>query len=260
MRDSISTQEKSIVRRSFTLIHERFAVLFAAAAWPYAVTALCFLAVGFSYRLLHSPADYDPREVWTSMAPLQKFGVIFAYLVSISIPGDLAKASVTSSVWEDLQGNPVRVRDALSKIRHVLGRFVVLSLTVGFAQTVGSAFYLFPGLILMVLFSLAIPVLVIEHPEHFFAPIRRSWDLASKRFGTIFSAYAIIVLLVGMIAFAIFGTVANLLSWWSGLLVGWTLIVVILSLATMVLATVLTHIYHDLTHPVPPISNPASVL
>ena len=110
MRDTISTQEKSIVRRSFTLIHERFAVLFAAAAWPYAVTALCFLAVGFSYRLLHSPADYDPREVWTSMAPLQKFGVIFAYLVSISIPGDLAKASVTSSVWEDLQGNPVRVR------------------------------------------------------------------------------------------------------------------------------------------------------
>ncbi len=135
MRDSISTQEKSIVRRSFTLIHERFALLFAAAAWPYAVTALCFLAVGFSYRLLHSPADYDPREVWTSMAPLQKFGVIFAYLVSISIPGDLAKASVTSSVWEDLQGNPVRARDALSKIRHVLGRFVVLSLTVGFAQT-----------------------------------------------------------------------------------------------------------------------------
>jgi hypothetical protein len=69
--------------------------------------------VGFSYRLLHSPADYDPREVWTSMAPLQKFGVIFAYLVSISIPGDLAKASVTSSVWEDLQGNPVRVQDAI---------------------------------------------------------------------------------------------------------------------------------------------------
>ena len=260
MRDSISAEEKSIVRRSFTLIHERFAALFAAAAWPYAITALFFLVVGFSYRLLHSPAEYDPREVWTSMAPLQKAGVIFAYLVTISIPGDLAKASVTSLVWEDLQGNTGKVRDALSKIRQVLGRFVVLSLTVGFAHILGSMFYLVPGLILMVLFSLAIPVLVIEHPQRFFAPIRRSWNLASQRFGTIFTAYATVVLLVGIIAFAILATTANLLSWWSGLLVGWTLIVVILSLATMVLVTVLTHVYYDLTHPVLPISNPVSAL
>jgi hypothetical protein len=237
-------QERAILRRSFSMIRERFSDLFVAAFWPYAATAVCFLAVGVYFRSRASSTEFDPRQIWLSMAPIQKFDVILAYIVTLSIPGDLAKASVASLVWEQLEGNRIRAREAISRLLPVLGRLILVSLIAGCATQLGSALYFFPGILASVLFSLAIPVLVIERSGAW-AAIAKSSRLSSLRFGTIFSLYAITFPLLVIVAFAIFYGMANL-SWQIALPLAWTLTTLLLAVASLVAVTVLTHIYHQL--------------
>lgn len=245
MRGSMPDQERAILRRSLSMIRERFSDLFLAAFWPYVGTAICFLAVGIYFRSRQSSTELDPRQVWLSMAPDQKFGVILAYIVSLSIPGDLAKASVTSLVWEQLEGNRIRAGQAISRILPVLGRLILVSVIVGCATQMGSVLYFFPGILASVVSSLAIPVLVIERPEAW-AAIVKSSRLSSLKFGTIFSLYAITFPLLAIVAFFTFYGMANF-PWQIALPVAWTLISLLLTVASLVVVTVLTHIYHQLT-------------
>jgi len=229
-------------------------MLWLATAWPYAILAICFLAVGVVFRAQHgSSPDTDPLMLWRSLGAPAKVGVMLAYLATISLPQGFATAGAVMVVWGDLRGEPVDAGSVARRFREIYLRLIVLSFIIGTICVFGGMFFLAPGLLGFAFLSFAIPLLVIENASVGRA-LRKGLDLASKVTGTLLGLYAIVlvvVLAVVVIAFVVGDSMFSTLTvpWWLTPIAFWGMVGLTASSLIMGTTAVVVTLYWDLCQP-----------
>lgn len=177
------------------------------------------------------------------MSPLAKLGVVIAWVLSISLPGGLAVATVTAYVWDASQEATASLGKAFRRLGQVLTRLLTLALLVGFCSQMGLFFFALPGVAIYALFSFSIPVLVIEDASAGDA-IRRGMKLGAKRVGAllgIFFGAAVFALPAIFITIALSAT--GDFSWAEQMCVMWGSFILTFSLVMMTTATLVTELY-----------------
>src|SRR5271165_1436308 len=110
----------SVVKRSLAVLRRRFATLWAAAAWPHIVLAVCCMAIAAFRHLRQQTGEHaDPAMLWQSMGGWAKLGVVAIFVVATTLPHGLAVGGVTSVIWKDFQTGAASLKDAFTGIgRH----------------------------------------------------------------------------------------------------------------------------------------------
>jgi len=250
----------SVVKRSFAVLRRRTATLWAAAAWPQIVVAVCCMAIAAFHHLREQTGQHvDPATLWQSMGGWGKLGVLAIFVVATALPHGLAVGGVTSVIWKDFETGAASLRDAFTGIGRHPGRLVLLSMGLGAFAEIGSVIVI-PALLVIVFCAFAVPVLIIEETGAFRA-VRRSFAISGQKIGSILGLRFAIFLFLFLMLIAMSTGIRALpdmdLQWWAIPLGIWTILVLFASLAQMVEAIVITQLYIDIQGGKSPGADPA---
>ncbi len=90
----------------------------------------------------------------------------------------------------------------LRAVTPVLGQLIAVGLVAAIGIVIGFIFLIIPGLILLTIWSVAAPVVVLEHPG-VFAALSRSRQLVRGNGMRVFAVILLLYLLVGVLAYAV---------------------------------------------------------
>jgi len=116
----------------------------------------------------------------------------------------VSQAATVVAVSNLLLDRSASVTDSFSKVKGQVLGVLVLSFLVSMAATVGLLFIIVPGVILWIIWSLAVPAKVLEH-KGIFDAMSRSMELTKGSWGRIF--------VIGLLILALKFGVSLLLQW-----------------------------------------------
>jgi hypothetical protein len=201
----LSTAE--LLDRTFALYRSHF-LLFAGIS---AVTNLVALAV----QLVGVGITGTPTGATLSAAGC--FGMLiwvpFMLVVTLAVNAASQGATVIA-VSHVYLGRPITVTEALSRIRGRIASLAVTWVVLGIATALGLLLFIVPGVILMLMWGLAIPVAVLEHRSMLDAGSRSADLTAGDRFRVfviwaMFFALYVVVAMVINIPLGIVGVVTG---------------------------------------------------
>jgi hypothetical protein len=147
----LSTGE--LLDRVFSLYRAHFALFVGIVALPHLITLALQLFVGLR---LTSPGFGISAMVGTVLGSL----VLVVAAVVVGAASQAAAVVALSQVYLD---RPTSVRDAYSRVKGRIGVVLWLTCLMGLAIGVGFLFLIVPGILLALMWSLAIPVAVLEN-------------------------------------------------------------------------------------------------
>ncbi|HXJ87502.1 MAG TPA: hypothetical protein VMS18_11845 [Candidatus Binatia bacterium] len=187
----LSTGE--LLDRTFSLYRSHFGLFVGIFALPYLVV-LAYRCVGLVFQ---SPSPQLSNMV---VSLLWNLGALFL-IVIVSAASQAATVVAVSNLHLD---RPASVMDSFAAVKvHILG-VLGLSMIVSMAAGMACLFLIVPGVLLFIMWSLAVPAKVLEH-KGVFDSMSRSMELTKGGRGRIF----VIGLLVVVLALA----VSWLLQW-----------------------------------------------
>jgi hypothetical protein len=128
-------------------------------------------------------------------------GALIAALISVIITAML-QAAILRAAAQATIGDPVDAEESYRFGFKRLGSVILVSVLVGLAVVGGFILLIIPGIIFLVLFSVSIPVLIVENRRGREA-MSRSWNLAKGHFWHAFG----IIIVAGLITGAISGII-----------------------------------------------------
>jgi hypothetical protein len=221
----------AVVRNVFEIYVDQASVLMPAAAVVFVITGIV-------------------RQVLVAAGPGT---ALIAEIISL-VAGTLFTGMVVELVADVQDGR----RDAtpgqlLRAVTPVLGQLILVGALAGVGIVIGFVLLIVPGLILITIWSVAAPVVVLEHPGAV-AALRRSRDLVRGNGWQVFGVILVLDLLVLILAFAVEAAAAS-----AGAGVGIVVEVVVGVLTAPVSALAAAVLYFKLRDPVasPPAPGPA---
>ncbi len=187
----LSTGE--LLDRTFSLYRSHFGLFVGIFALPYLVV-LAFRLVGLVFQ---SPT---PQISNILMNLVWSMGALFLILI-VSAASQAAAVVAVSNLHLD---RPASVMDSFSTVKGEIPGVIGVSLLVGMAS--GFAFFAFivPGVLLLIMWSLAVPAKVLEHRSATDS-MSRSMELTKGSRGRIF--------VIGLLIFVLSIGVSWLLQW-----------------------------------------------
>jgi hypothetical protein len=186
------------------VLGETFSVFFSSSV-PLVITAI--IMVPFSLLSLFVIRSFeDPRTargVEALMNLIQNLGIT-----------PLATAAIVYAVFQRMRGRQVEAGDAIRVGLSKLGRVVGVAILQGLAIIAGTLFCVIPGIIVMTMLAVAVPVAVEEREQAgagVSAALSRSSELTEGHRWSIFFVYACLILL-GIGAGLVLGIVVGLLT------------------------------------------------
>ena len=178
MNDSLDVG--AVIRRVFAIYVDQASVLMPAAAVVFVVTGVL-------------------KELLISAGP---GAALLGWVISL-VAGTLFTGMVVELVADVQDGR----RDAtagqlLRAVTPVLGELILVGVVVGVGVVIGFILIIVPGLILITIWSVAAPVVVLEHPGSLGA-LGRSRELVRGHGWQVFGVILLLDILVLIIAFAI---------------------------------------------------------
>jgi hypothetical protein len=171
---------------------EAFSIYFANF-FPFLVLTLIVLSPSF---LLAALASQSRNPLWAGL------GLGLAPLVAALFCQPLATAAVTYGVFQQMRGAEASIATCLRIGVAVVLPVLAVAICQSCAIAMGALLCLVPGLILLAMYSVAVPVAVEERPG-VFAALRRSAELTQGYRWPIFSALFLLGLIGGGLSFAI---------------------------------------------------------
>lgn len=187
----LSTGE--LLDRTFSLYRSHFGLFAGIVALPYLVV-LAFRLVGLVFQ---SPTPQFSNIV---MGLVWSLGAAFLILIA-SAASQAATVVAVSNLHLD---RPASVMDSFSSVKGEIPGVLGLSLLVGMAAGVACLAFLVPGVLLLIMWSLAVPAKVLEHRGVTDA-MSRSMELSKGSRGRIF--------VIGLLIFVLSIGVSWLLQW-----------------------------------------------
>jgi len=205
-----------VVSKTFDLFRRGFVKYFV-------IFAIAEVLIGLATLLANSVVVLPPiptNSTDLSWLPGYFAAFIELYLIIevvtlVVVP--IAEGAAIKMAAEDIGGRPVTlgasVRFALSKLVWLW----VLSLVVGIIVVLGFVALIVPGIILAIMFCLALPALLLENTG-IFASLSRSRELVGHRWGKTFATFLVLGLIVVVISVVItlvsdlFGSVGPVVS------------------------------------------------
>ena len=177
----LSTGE--LLDRTFSLYRSRFMLFVGIFALPHLVV----LGLQFVQLVNQRPYAQTPNII----ASLLWFvAIVFVGLVMASA----SQAATVVAVSELHLDRPASVVESFSSVKgHLLGVFW-LSFIIGFGVGTGTVRFLVPGILLAIIWSVAVPAKVLENKSAF-AALSRSVDLVKGDWGRIFVVGLLVVVL-----------------------------------------------------------------
>jgi hypothetical protein len=187
----LSTGE--LLDRTFSLYRSHFGLFVGIFALPYMVV-LAFQLVG----LVFQSSVPKPSNVVLTFA----WGV-GAWLLTLIVSA-VSQAATVVAVSKLHLDRPASVTDSFSSVKGDVLGVLGLSLLITLAAGLGLFFIIVPGVILWIMWSLAVPVKVLEH-KGVFDSMSRSMELTKGHWGRIF--------VIGLLILALKFGVSSLLQW-----------------------------------------------
>jgi len=187
----LSTGE--LLDRTFSLYRSHFGLFVGIFALPYMVV-LAFQLVG----LVFQSSVPKPSNVVLTFA----WGV-GAWLLTLIVSA-VSQAATVVAVSNLHLDRPASVTDSFSSVKGDVLGVLGLSLLITLAAWLGLFFIIVPGVILWIMWSLAVPVKVLEH-KGVFDSMSRSMELTKGHWGRIF--------VIGLLILALKFGVSSLLQW-----------------------------------------------
>jgi hypothetical protein len=177
----LSTGE--LLDRTFSLYRTHFVLFVAIFALPH-LAVLAFQCVALAFQ---TPGASLSR-LFTTLA--WSWGAILLSMVA-SAASQAATVIAVSNVHLD---RPASVTDSFSKIKNQIAGVIGLSLAVGILVGLGFIFLIVPGILLVMMWSLAIPIKVLEN-KGVGDSMTRSSELTKGNRGRIFVIWLLFVVL-----------------------------------------------------------------
>lgn len=181
----LSTGE--LLDRTFSLYRSHFGLFVGIFALPYLVV-LGYQCVGLVFQ------SGTPQLPNVLMSAVWNLGALFLVLV-VSAASQAATVVAVSNLHLD---RPASVMDSFSAVKGQIPGVVGLSIIVGLAAGVALLALIVPGVLLFIMWSLAVPTKVLEQ-KGIFDSMSRSMELTKGSRGRIF----VIALLIVVLAIAI---------------------------------------------------------
>jgi hypothetical protein len=187
----LSTGE--LLDRTFSLYRSHFGLFLGIFALPYLVV-LAFQLVGLVFQ--------------SSVPKLSNILLTLAWSVGAGIltlvVSAISEAATVIAVSNLQLGRPASVTDSFSRVKGDVLGVVGISFLVSFAAGFGLVMIIVPGVILLIIWSLAVPVKVLEH-KGVFDSMSRSMELTKGDWGRIF--------VIGLLILALKFGISSLLQW-----------------------------------------------
>jgi len=187
----LSTGE--LLDRTFSLYRSHFGLFVGIFALPYLVV-LAFRLVGLVFQ---SPT---PQISNIMMNLVWSMGALFLILI-VSAASQAAAVVAVSNLHLD---RPASVMDSFSTVKGEIPGVIGVSLLVGMASGVAFFAFIVPGVLLLIMWSLAVPAKVLEHRSATDS-MSRSMELTKGSRGRIF--------VIGLLIFVLSIGVSWLLQW-----------------------------------------------
>ncbi len=187
----LSTGE--LLDRTFSLYRSHFALFLGIFALPY-MAVVAFQLVGLVFQ--------------SSVPKLTNILLTLAWSVGAGIltlvVSAVSEAATVIAVSNLQLGRPASVTDSFSRVKGHVAGVVGISFLVSFAATFGLLMIVAPGVIVLIIWSLAVPVKVLEN-KGVFDSMARSMELTKGDWGRIF--------VIGLLILALKFGVTSLLQW-----------------------------------------------
>src|SRR5450631_3608948 len=178
----LSTGE--LLDRTFSLYRTHFALFVGIIALPHLISLAFQLIVALELR---------SQETGISAALGSIFWAFLAGLVAL-IVGAASQAATVVAVSQVYLDRPTSVGDAFSRVKGRILLVVGLTIVMGMAVGLGFIFLIVPGVILALMWSLAVPVAVLED-KGVGDSLSRSSQLTKGNRGRIFVIWLLFVVL-----------------------------------------------------------------
>jgi hypothetical protein len=132
--------------------------------------------------------------------------LIVLYLVGVAA----AQSGTIIAVSAVHLSQPITIGEAYSRVREMLGRIVLLTIGLGIGIAIGFVFLIVPGIVLLLMWALAVPVAVLEDASLGEAT-SRSRALTAGHRGRVFVIYLVFFMLSGMVGAALGSPLAAVL-------------------------------------------------
>lgn len=182
-----------LLDRTFSLYRSHFGLFVGIFALPYMVV-LAFQFVGLAFE------PSTPKITNMLLTLVWGIGAGVLTLV-VSAVSQAATVVAVSNVHLD---RPASITDSFSRIKGDVPGVVGISFLVSLAAGLGMVALIVPGVLLLIMWSLAVPVKVLEH-RGVFDSMSRSTDLTKGSWGRIF--------VIGLLILALKFGVSSLLQW-----------------------------------------------
>ncbi len=187
----LSTGE--LLDRTFSLYRSHFGLFVGIFALPYLVV-LAFQLVGLVFQ---SPV---PSVSTSLLAMAWGLGALALTLVVSAV----SQAATVVAVSNLLLDRPANISDSFSRVKGQILGVLGLSFLIVLSAWLGLLFLIVPGVILWIMWSLAVPVKILES-KGVFDSMSRSMELTKGSWGRIF--------VIGLLIVALKFGIAALLQW-----------------------------------------------
>jgi hypothetical protein len=172
----------AVIRRVFEIYVDQASVLMPAAAVVFVFTgiiAALLVAASPGLALIAVVIDLVATTLFTGMV--------------VELVADVQDGKRDASPGQLLQA-----------VTPVLGQLILVGIVAGIGIVIGFIFIIVPGLILITIWSVAAPVVVLEHPG-VFAALRRSRELVRGNGWQVFGVILVLYILVAAVSLVIEG-------------------------------------------------------
>jgi len=208
-----------VISRTFELYRRNFAKYFVLFVVVEAIIGVVSTLARGAFPLPTLPANPTNQQV-IDWAP-GFFGTLVVYVGIIGIVslvvGTIAAAGTIRMASEEIEGRPIGLGEAVSFAVRKMVWVWVLGLVVGIIVGLGLIALVVPGIILAIMFSMALPSLLIENTG-ILGSMSRSRELVGHRWGKTFATFLVLGIIVVVIAIvlslvaAAFGSASTLVS------------------------------------------------
>jgi len=187
-----------VVSKTFDLFRRDFVKYFVIFAVAEVVVGLATLLANSVVKLPAIPANSTDLS-WVPGYFAAFFELYFVIEVVTLIVIPIAEGTAIKMAAEAIGGRPVTLR---ASVQFALSKLVwlwVLSLVVGIIVVLGFVALVVPGIILAIMFSLALPVLLLENTG-VSGSLSRSRELVGHRWGKTFATFVVLGIIILVIS------------------------------------------------------------
>jgi len=190
--------QKSSLKRARRVLRRNPLALLGTAEWPYLIVfgaAVIARSLILRYASLDN-APAEPMDLWRSMGPSAKVGIVLSYFFYTSVPQGFAVAGVSVVTWRNYRCGSTPLLHELFEVRPRFFSLIALSFLVGFVTTLLTSVVPVVGPFIMhtILLPAAVVVLIQEKPRPgVLAALRTSLSLTANSLAIIFGVVVVSV-------------------------------------------------------------------